>query len=634
MDNQHLPPDNDSVDESLLLVLLTTLSDVDKDKLIDHVQPPASNFKIHTWSPNDLLPSIAPQGQYIDSQANLYALAIHLYRTGRSFFVVADSLSKRQLQGRPVRGESGDISVILIAVRPTGRDSEVRVLAKRSAMTRDENVNLLAVAKSFEVSQKFLSNRRQCIPEIYSDFGLQLHDPDHGIFNGDSLQLLGHEKIYKDVAEELKNSINLPMEVALEISSRANVTRSQSLIHIPPGSDLRPYQPFIHIFLSFRTSDEELRKMQVGFQASVKVEYKAQAEKRREERLGKKMEGDDYYEHYDVIHNPRLRAFVLEPTVCLIPWDYDHSPTRRDVIRMRATTADHPTMMSGLLDIRARPVDLLLHPVKDGNFSEAEFATVYPAPCGLVVTRNTLSNLVQELGLENKTAKFTEFEGDLHQFGFIDSEKLEILPSAEIMSSYDDPFYPNPPPWQPIDHSMNSISLFYMTNKLTEQQDRALHNEIQSMKDVDEERWGEKIICSVPWKQDEGNAEDATLEYMVEVLENVQASTYVQTPYFFADEQSGVDQTIIVMEEDLFFAEDDDEKAKELLKDVPDPEVRGVRYARIRGRDAHTVFANLSISNMDMEDFGLEGDGILTFPRAGWPGHGILFNREELEEQG
>ncbi|KAJ5794953.1 hypothetical protein N7457_001552 [Penicillium paradoxum] len=621
MNNKH---NTHEMDDSLLLVLLTKLSNLDRNKLIKHIQPPASDFQVDTWYPNDLLPSLAPQGQYRDSQANLYAIAIHLYRTGRSFFVVADSLTKRQLQGTAVRGESDAISVVLMAVRPSARDGEVRVIAKRSAMTRDENVNLLQTARSFEISHKFLADRLQCISLIYSDFGLQLHDPDRGIFARDTPRMLGHEQLSITFESELGPNIPLPAELVHEISSLANVTRSQSPVLLPAGSNFTPYRPYIHIFLTFRTSEEQIRGMQRALQQWMRIEYQVQEEKRQQERKSKGVRDAEYY---DTDYNPSCVAFLVEPIVSLIPWNYSRVPSRRDVLRMRAATAEHPTRVTELPETRARPVDLLLEPLKDGEVAAAALATVYPAPCGLIVTQNTLSNLVEEVGLHNKTEKFSEFSDDLRHNQIIDSDKLEILPSVEIMSSYDDPFYSNPPPWQPVDRSMNSISLFYMTNRLTKQEDRALHDEIRTMNDLEHHSWSRKVISPVPWKPDQDNADDAGLDYMWEIVETVPESNHVQLPYFFADEQSGMDQTIIVMEKDYFFARDDDKKAQELLRDVPEPEFRGLRYARIKGRDAHTIFANLSLCNMEMEDFDLEGEGVIKLPRAGWPGHGVLFEQ-------
>jgi hypothetical protein len=42
--------------------------------------------------------------------------------------------------------------------------------------------------------------------------------------------------------------------------------------------------------------------------------------------------------------------------------------------------------------------------------------------------------------------------------------------------------------------------------------------------------------------------------------------------FFFVDRQFFVDQTVLVMDEDYDFFNDDIEEARELLKDVPSPE--------------------------------------------------------------
>ncbi|KAJ5096564.1 hypothetical protein N7456_007285 [Penicillium angulare] len=196
----------------------------DESRLIVHLQPPQSDFHITTWSPGDqLLRNIAPQGQYRDSQANIYGLAIWLHRNGRSNCIVADDLTKRQLSGGPIRGENMEISVIKLAAGPDAGE-KVRNIAQRSAITNDENIALLEAVKTFEVGQRFLMNRSATNPSIYLDYGIQLHDADKRIFSADVAGSLGHEgiQVSRCIERELAASTPLPAELVLDVASRAN----------------------------------------------------------------------------------------------------------------------------------------------------------------------------------------------------------------------------------------------------------------------------------------------------------------------------------------------------------------------------------------------------------------------------
>ena len=609
------PDDRNETTKSLLLVLLTKLSPGDEERLIQHLQPPASEFRIKTWSPgNHLLRSIAPQGEYRDSQANLYALAICLHRTGRSSFVVADNLTKRQLEGCPIRGESEAISVVKIAVRPGIRDGQVRVLARRSVMASDENVSLFDAVNTFEVPQTFIADRLTRESFIYSDYGLELHDPDQGLFAMSTAESLAHKEISRSLEKQLVANIPLPGELVLEIASRAN-SRPIYPVRFPLGLSFESDMPYMNIFVAFKTTEEELKELQSALQEAVQIEYQ------RLEETGNEDEREQY-------GNDRSNESTSssEVRISLIPWDHDRALSRRDVMRMRAETAEHPSTVGLPYYRRPQPEDILLRPFKRGEADTAQFVTIFQPPAGLVAVRTTLSNLVKEAAQYDKCQRFVDFVDELNRNGFIDSDKLEILPSREINSSHDDPFYSNPPPWEPVDRQVKHISLFYMTNKLTKEQDRALHNEIKSLGEMDDDDIDPKAICPVAWKAGQEDADDATLEYMWKVLNMAKRNNVCRLPFFFVDRQSVEDHTLLVMTKDLYFWDDDNEQAKELLKDVPNPRFRGLRYARIPGRDAHCIFANLSISNLDMEELDLLEDGIMKLPRPDWPGHGILFD--------
>jgi hypothetical protein len=91
-------------------------------------------------------------------------------------------------------------------------------------------------------------------------------------------------------------------------------------------------------------------------------------------------------------------------------------------------------------------------------------------------------------------------------------------------------------------------------------------------------------------------------------------------PALFVDQQSFVDNTIVVADTLYYHLPWASEEALKLLEDVPKPSIKGLAYGRIPGRDVHTVYANLLISSMALEEFfdGRE-DEIKKFIRPDWP---------------
>lgn len=74
-------------------------------------------------------------------------------------------------------------------------------------------------------------------------------------------------------------------------------------------------------------------------------------------------------------------------------------------------------------------------------------------------------------------------------------------------------------------------------------------------------------------------------------------------PALFVDQQSFVDNTVVVAQTLYYHLEGASEEALKLLEDVPEPSTKGFAYGWIPGRDAHNVYANLEIANMDCRDF-------------------------------
>ncbi|ODM14755.1 hypothetical protein SI65_09749 [Aspergillus cristatus] len=154
--------------------------------------------------------------------------------------------------------------------------------------------------------------------------------------------------------------------------------------------------------------------------------------------------------------------------------------------------------------------------------------------------------------------------------------------------------------------------------------DQAIRAELRTMNQIDSKHWDRKHCCFVSWKDDQ---RDGTLEDMWDVFWDVYTykrgrATAVTSPLpmFFIDQQSGHDLTVVAVDSDTLYTRKSNTAAAEILKDTPARKVRGFFHGRLSSRDAHIAHANLSIANMDFDEFTEPNQ----FPRPGWPGHGIL----------
>ena len=601
--------------KSLLLVLVADFNNMLKEKLMQHLRPSNSDFEIQTWHPShDVLQSLAPQRQHRDSQANLYGLAIVAYRKGHSCLVVADELTKRQVNGDlPLRGEDERISVVMIAVRQGNQSGQVRVIAKRSAMENDENIALLAAVQAFEISGEFEDvETREGVPMIYSDSGFELHDPDCPVFTPSTTNRFGYEQISTDIMTAIDMSTPFPPELVLDVTSRAERDIGESTT-LPLGLNFKPNQPIINIILGFKTTANEREHLLSVLEDAVRVELKKQKPETREDGDGDQDESETDADADAADPSRSNDTKHPEPAVHLIPWERTRPPSRRDIAGLPQTVAACAgTRKTRRVDKHLELPYFLMESTKKGSVTSAEFISIEQTTMGLGVFRTTLDDMVHyKQGIRSPSDLKIYYE----------SGQMEILPASFIRNGYEEPFYPTSLPWNPIGLRMNAIPLFFLTNKLSDQQVREIYEEIRTMNDIDEDDWGQKVICPVPWKENEPDAEDGTPADMWRIDHEVHDSC--EHPRVFVDLQSGEDLKIIMTDRDWFHYESDNEEAHELLKDVESPAYRGLSYGRLPGRDAHITWTNLNIANMSFDEFFDFDEGNTThrFLRPDWPCH-------------
>ena len=175
-------------------------------------------------------------------------------------------------------------------------------------------------------------------------------------------------------------------------------------------------------------------------------------------------------------------------------------------------------------------------------------------------------------------------------------------------------------------HGSNSISVFYLTNKLTKEEDEDVKAEFTLLRgfEADYDYELDKQCCFVPWKPGKDGKDDGTLEDMWEIYWMVVVSNQGHFPnppgpIFFIDYQSGCDRTII-MADCHFYNYDCRSGIPEDLRGVPYPYIQGLTYGRILGRDAHPAFHNINNGPKDFDGY-MDEDEKYNFPRPDWPLH-------------
>ena len=564
------PRENGLDGAHLPLVILTDLDDDQTAHLMQHLQASTKNenLALHPWHPSrQIFHSITEQGPHLDSQANLYATAVLAIRAGWAGVLVADELTKRQLTGTLRVGEYPTTSVVMISNRPGSQEGQHRILAKRTAgptWPRGEDESELVHEDFLTELSSFELGPANREENPFADSSLALHDPDRRPFSPDTSALL--ERVIHPDTETDATLIELPKNV------------------IHHGKD------HLNVFLLYATTPEEQRGTEAALQEALRL-----CQTNAQEAI--KEDGDECAEPTQLVQ------------ANLIPWENHRATSRRQLIKLWEAYQ----RLLPLNDL-ARDIFLLGQPIQDVNC--VELGVVSSFMRGGINFAQVSLNQVVPIG------RF----GDACDWSPPDYETEGV----ELVFPPEQPFYVTTPPWQPTSYSLNWISAFYLTNTLTSEQDKAIRNELVKISDHD---WADtKTVCYVPWTKDESR--DGNLDDMWEVFWDLY--TYkrgravpcgTSLPAFFIDWQSGIDQTVTAVAPDHLYVSRDNPSPMELLKGIDAPKLRGFKYNRIPGWLAHSAFVNCSIANMDFEEFG-EEEQVKTYPRPGWPGHGVLIDDE------
>ncbi|PYH91299.1 hypothetical protein BO71DRAFT_401468 [Aspergillus ellipticus CBS 707.79] len=577
---------NTATDNPLLLVFLTDLGEGGEAALVERFEDAIqeTDVQVSTWHPSPrVLEQIAHQGPHMDSQANIHAVAILAHRAGWDGLLVADDLTKRQLHGTLRVGDDPMLSVVMVATRPrpsaTTQENGVRVIAKRTTGSAPDNAKLLHTLRTFEPEEKSRQTR-----DAYKQCGAVLHDPEHGVFTPDTTQL-AREVWLGSANQTLSKNTPLPVELVTNITSHAGSDTE------PPAalpSWVHHDSQHLNIFILFPTTTDKLSNIQSTLDDAARI-----------------------------CHENETDPEFPQMPITLIPWNA--------VSRQQLMNLWEGYQLQLRSDKYAPAIYFLLKPIESAT--DIQLGTFfYEMKDHANISHQRLDEVIWNTRLWDMHYRKRR---QLNETGKPNEYKLANLETdtTELMYPPSQPFYPNPPQWCPTKRGLNWISLFYLTNNITPEHNEAITTEIPTLGEVEEPEWGDKISVTIPWANTEA---DGTLDDVWKIFWEIhthQRGKGIRTPIFFVDQQTLVDNTVLAVEHDYYFVEDGNTTAKEMLKDVPFPDCRGFLYGRVAGRDAHIIYANLSIGNMDFEEFTEKSQ----YPRPDWPGHGILKDEEEDE---
>lgn len=563
----HIPPVEASGKKSLLVVVLGSLSGLTIESLVRHIQNSSPDTLIQTWIPSrSLLQSIARPGRCRDSRANLYAVAMLVHRSGRSHFVVADELANRQLTGTCRVGEDTAFSIIIAMLHrssptTTARDL-VRVIARRATILGDEKASadeLLRVLGSPESLAKKRENHQFGIDLSAGTEGLVLYDPDCDIFPPNDLASLRWENYHDAVISSLSTPPHyLPAELRTKIIALADQKATNSPM---PVWERRQSEEHLILFLLASATEHQLAQTQNMIQ--------------------QQLQGN----------GSRHRKRTVE----LIPYERHYIRTRRDLYGFW----NQYRLFRPAIGTNTPPLYILEEPIH--RLEMAQFGSLsYDNEGFLLVARTSLDKISQEMASS--------------AFGF---HQVELQPShpKDAIRIYDpdQPFYSIPPPWIPAvtpGKSHYYTGVFYLTNRLTVEQDERIRAQLETESAMDAAFLRPKKCCYVPWESDT----DADSEALWRIAWAVYTESIDYGCFFCIDQQSAIDLTALMV-----IPDSDDTHGRVETADYPRniqcPELRGFHTIRVPGLEAHVIKVSFDMGGAIIEEF----ENVRSFRRPDWP---------------
>lgn len=313
-------------------------------------------------------------------------------------------------------------------------------------------------------------------------------------------------------------------------------------------------------------------------------------------------------------HNRCVR-FPAKLPVRLIPWKYDRVANRIDIER-------YWKLIHGRF---VCPVNFLLSPTGPGDpFLEPDsmpptplFGTVYHGGGGFkFISRNNIGRMVRYAMICHcHMHRAFELQREMKR-----ARRLQLpLPEAELLYQPEQPLYLDSPLWK-IDPSHNHhtavILVFFMASSLSADQKTEIMKEVETPGECEADPGIFTKSCHmIPWTDGGKEAADGSLGDIWKVFCELQEEG-CRLPYFFADQQSAIDRTVVIVDKDYISSKDEKAKICEFTSSVGDPHLRGLRYSRIEGREAFGIWDDINRREVAFEDIFEDESQIQTHART------------------
>lgn len=599
------------LDESCQKILVQYVQDSIAEDLQRHsvyyfgsdsqVQINKENINIETWFPSkSLLKSIAQQGPQRDSQANIYALAVLAKQSGRSRILIADEMTKRQIQSVPFRNERQEQHVVTVVTVSTEQKPEFYVYARRTycfyeerLWRHDEHMNMyndlpwvqhhdrqILDFKSFASTWGPLWKAPTKTEESEWE-GLVLHDPDGRVFSFNNKPVLEHES-YIDAINVALGPF-LPTELIDEI-----VLQTFNYKFKMPLWSQAPSENHLVVFLLFDTAADELALMQSNIQQAILAAFRPGAARK-----------------------PYMKIPAM--TVELIPWERHRISTRRDLTKFW----DEYRLWDGAWAGRSGipPILYLTEPFESLESSLCGVLRRYSKNIdgtALTTGKLRLGSICRSIH-GSKTINW----GPSNYFDQEDSNRGWIY--QEKLCDPSQPLYLNAPGWEEAINDHFCIPLFSLSSHLKEQDIIRLQSELgvvreeDSLADMTEDlhEMASPRCVFTPWKDGKADATDGTVRDIWDIVEEIamhpSVSRASNIEIMLLDRQSVEDSTVILAGTNQFPVD----PSHKLLRHLPLPGLPGFEFARVSAKRAWSIL-HRRFEHRDLEWF--------YYCRPGWPG--------------
>ncbi|KAJ5733805.1 hypothetical protein N7493_002591 [Penicillium malachiteum] len=635
-------------DNPLRVVFLADFLPADQAKLIDRIQTLAGpSRRLESWKPGSqtLRTPLKKFTDYHwhdfpDTKAHIYEVATRLHRAGCRKFLVADRLTWRQLTQNFRLGDYPLLSVVLVVIKssPSGKHSSgtspFLIFAERR--TIDKNAATAVHQEPFFFMEDKTIHPSLAIdePSIHAQ---SLLDGDEEIFTPTDLRLTVREQFEKEIHSALPGSLLAELKsYIISYLDHRMPYHGSSLRDENNNLTFEPDKEPITIFLTFPTSPAQFARLNSVMSQQMKKIFEkiisSQPSFSRERQDAKesiqgliRRSDSSYYGNFEDSDNvPELPLDRF--SVQLIQWPYEQPAKRRNIVH-HFLELHYQASWHYLFKCPFSSSDETL--LDNAQFATlAKLANDNPWPTASIsAAHNTFTGIVRD---QLKLALDSRLLSSLKP-----KKPSNYQISHETLSDPDQGFYHNAPPWEPVQdfeveewdprYGPHTLPIFYLTNKFTEEQAESLECAVGH----------EGEILRVPCMTGSTIPSTGTLHDMWNIFWQIQQIWQTESPredipLFFADEQSFIDETLIVVdrwhlkEMNLYHHWDS-------MKRVDKPHMRGMVYGRIiafnaimtRGALAYGERPRVDKFRKEIESHD-QVDVVHRYLRPDWPGHGII----------